>query len=339
MPLTIVDDVRSVYSLVASSQDPVSKGKEILFLTKNRGTFIKNCPGTRSYRCCGYKILHIGTFCTMDCAYCILQAYFHPPLTQLYVNHDDLMDELGNLFTQNSISRVGTGEFTDSLIWEPFTDLPAVLVSEFAEQTKAVLELKTKTVNVKDLQHITHNQKTIISWSLNTNRIVEREERGTASLSERLTAAAACESWGYKLAFHFDPVFIYDGCEDDYQEVIEQMIAAVSPESIVWISIGSFRYMPDLKPIIQERFPESKIVYGEFITGLDNKMRYFKPLRLKLYQKMVCWIKELAPEVLVYFCMEDDEIWKKSIGFKPSDKDGLPRMLDKSAAKHCGLKI
>jgi hypothetical protein len=44
--------------------------------------------------------------------------------------------------------------------------------------------------------------------------------------------------------------------------------------------------MPTLKPIIARRFPASKIVYGEFITGLDNKMRYFKPLRIALYRQM-----------------------------------------------------
>ncbi len=51
--------------------------------------------------------------------------------------------------------------------------------------------------------------------------------------------------------------------------------------SIVWISIGSFRFMPALKPIIENRFPSSRLCYGEFILGLDNKMRYFKPLRIQ----------------------------------------------------------
>ncbi|OQY57486.1 MAG: hypothetical protein B6245_16810, partial [Desulfobacteraceae bacterium 4572_88] len=52
---------------------------------------------------------------------------------------------------------------------------------------------------------------------------------------------------------------------------------------VVWISLGTFRFMPSLKPIIQDRFPDSKIIYGEFIPGLDGKMRYFKPLRIRLY--------------------------------------------------------
>ena len=60
--------------------------------------------------------------------------------------------------------------------------------------------------------------------------------------------------------------------------------------------MATLRFMPALKPIIQQRFPESDIVYGEFITGLDNKMRYFKPLRAHIYRSTTQWIKAHAPE-------------------------------------------
>ena len=273
----------------------------------------------------------------MDCSYCILQAYFHPPVLQYFVNQDDLLKDLESLFLSPEIHRVGTGEFTDSMIWEYWTDTARLLVPEFASQNRAVLELKTKTVAVDSLEHLVHNRKTIAAWSLNTLQVIRSEERGTASLNARLNAAAACESWGYPLAFHFDPMVIYDGCEKDYEDVTRMLFSRIRPESVVWISLGTFRFMPPLKPIIQERFPNSKIVYGEFITGLDNKMRYFKPLRIALYRHVIKCIKDIAPDVLVYFCMEDDEVWQKTMGFLPSEKGGLPNMLDRSAEIHCGL--
>ena len=72
----IVPDAQAVYDDVSAATDPVARGKKVLFLTRNRGAFLKDCPGTRAYTCCGYKILHIGSFCQMDCTYCILQTYF-----------------------------------------------------------------------------------------------------------------------------------------------------------------------------------------------------------------------------------------------------------------------
>ena len=85
--------------------------------------------------------------------------------------------------------------------------------------------------------------------------------------------------------------------------------------------------MPALKQVIQERFPTSGIVYHEFVPGLDGKTRYFKPLRMNLYKKIVQWIKEAAPDVCLYFCMESDEIWQ-GCGFAPGESQSLPEDLD-----------
>lgn len=337
-PAEIVDGPRAVYDAVSESEDPVRMGKQVLFLTENKGGFFRKCPGTSHYICCGYMILHIGTFCHMDCSYCILQSYFHPPVMQFFVNHEKLLSELGPVFAENRIYRFGTGEFTDSLIWESLNGgLTKSLVAKFSEQSSCVLELKTKTVAVGALKGLSHNRKIIVAWSLNTEKNIRSQERGTAMLEKRLDAAARCESWGYPLAFHFDPLILYDGCEKDYIGVLDLLFSKVSPANIAWISIGAFRYMPDLKPIVEKRFSNSKIVYHEFIRGLDGKCRYFKPLRIGLYRKMAARIREMAPETAVYFCMEDDEVWQKTLGFVPDERGGLPRMLDESAAGVCGL--
>ena len=332
-----VRDADTVYRAINAASDPVAAGKQTLFITRNRGRFVRQCPGTRQYTCCGYKILHVGTFCSMDCSYCILQTYFHPPVLQLFANHDVMWQELDQLFQTKAISRIGTGEFTDSLIWEQWTDLSAQLIPRFAHQQRAVLELKSKSVAIDALEHLDHQRKTIAAWSLNTPRIIASEERGTASLEARLKAAARCQKWGYPVAFHFDPMVIYPGCEAEYREVVQRLFDVIAADNIVWISLGTFRHMPALKPLIQKRFDTSKIIYGEFITGLDGKMRYFKPLRIELYRRMADWIRQRAPQVMVYLCMEDEQVWKRSLGFAPSERGGLSMMLDRCAVEKCSL--
>jgi spore photoproduct lyase len=326
-----------VYDRILKTDDPVGAAKKMLFITRNQGAVGRPCPGTRHYTCCDYTILHTATFCTMDCAYCILQAYFHPPLLQYFAGLDRLKVQLEKVFAQRSIFRIGTGEYTDSLIWEPFSPSPGFLVQAFARQSNSLLELKTKTVNVSSLLDLDHNGKTVLAWSVNTPDIIRSEERGTASLTSRLKAARRCESHGFKLAFHFDPLVLYDGCEPAYEQVIHDIFSHVRADSIVWISLGSFRFMPSLKPVIENRFPASTICYGEFILGLDNKMRYFKPLRIRLYRKLADLIRQYAPDLLVYFCMEDAEVWEKSLGFFPEKKGALGHLLDQAAVSHCRL--
>ena len=332
-----IEDSRIVYDFINDGDDPVSKAKKTLYITQNKGAVVKACPGTSFYTCCDYTILHTGTFCTMDCSYCILQAYFHPPVLQYFAGLEMLAHNLEEIFSQHKIFRIGTGEYTDSLIWEKISPQPKFLVETFAKQNNCLLELKTKTVNIDSLLSLDHNGKTVIAWSLNTPDIISSEEKGTASLRARLEAARIVESKGYRLAFHFDPMVIYPECEFHYKKVIKLIFEYVRPESIVWISIGTFRFMPKLKQIIEKRFKNSTICYGEFILGLDNKMRYFKPLRIQLYKEIISRIKEYAPNLLVYFCMEDEEVWGKSMGFFPKREGELGNLLDKNAVKHCNL--
>ncbi|OGR38779.1 MAG: DNA photolyase [Desulfobacula sp. RIFOXYB2_FULL_45_6] len=332
-----VDDAKTVYDFINNADDSISIAKKTLYITQNKGAVIRTCPGTCHYTCCDYTILHTGTFCTMDCSYCILQAYFHPPVLQYFTGLKSLELELKKTFDRNKIFRIGTGEYTDSLIWEKVSLIPKFLVETFSKQKNSVLELKTKTVNIESLLCLDHNNKTIIAWSLNTPDIIRTQEKGSTSLTARLEAAKIAESKGYRLAFHFDPIVIYPGCEHHYKDVIQKIFEYVRSETIAWISLGTFRFMPGLKSVIEKRFPASTLCYGEFILGLDNKMRYFKPLRINIYKEMISCIKAYAPDVFVYFCMEDEEVWEKCLGFFPGKEGELGHLLDQSAAIHCNL--
>ena len=115
----------------------------------------------------------------------------------------------------------------------------------------------------------------------------------------------------------------FPGWEEAYQKVIKSIFEAVDSRRVAWISIGSLRYPPNLKSIIQQRFPKSKIIYEEMISGNDGKMRYFRPIRLEMYQKIVGWIQEKDPELFVYFCMESPDIWETVMGKAPENNADL----------------
>jgi spore photoproduct lyase len=338
IPPIIVDGAEEVFASIRACADPIAAAKKRLYLTENRGGFIRKCPGTRNYTCCDYMILHVGTFCIMDCAYCILQSYFHPPVLQYFVNHQQMFEELDTFLAERHHRRIGTGEYTDSMIWELWSDLSAHLIPVFAGQSHAVLELKTKTTHIQKLKGLPHNRRTIVSWSMNTPAIIRRNERGTASLDARLEAAAKCQKWGYPLGFHFDPIVDYSGALHDYQMVVDRIFDRIHPENIVWISLGTLRFMPDLKAVVQSRFPESKMIYGEFISGLDGKERYLKQIRTDIYSGLVEAIRKRSREVTVYFCMESEEVWRKVFGFTSDQMGGLSHMLDESAVNKCHLR-
>ena len=87
--------------------------------------------------------------------------------------------------------------------------------------------------------------------------------------------------------------------------------------------------MPGLKQIIRKRHKQTCVLDGEFIMGLDGKMRYFKPIRIDLYGFLRENLEKWHPELGLYLCMESDEVWQKSLGWSPCNSSGLSNYLDK----------
>jgi len=301
-----------------------------LVLAFQKSDFLRWCPGTQNYICCGYRILNLVNNCEINCSYCILQGYLNSPFIIVYVNIEDMFGELDRKLDSQPGQkfRIGTGELADSLSTDHLTEYSAELVSFFAEKKNAIIELKTKATLIDNFLHIDHKGRTVVAWSMNAAPIAVTEESQAPTLEERLSAAAACQQAGFKLAFHFDPMIYYDGWEQDYRKVVHSIFEKIDPQNVIWISLGALRYPPHLDQIIRHNHPDSKIVYGELFPGKDGKLRYFKPIRIRMFSNMYRWIREIAPEVFVYLCMESSEVWQKSFGWTPGNSAGLKRLMD-----------
>ncbi len=329
LPLHIIKD-NEVPEISGQYPDNLSRGKHHLFLRKNRGNFFKPCPATREYRCCDYQVLNIGMGCPIDCVYCILQAYLNNPWTSFFVNIEDMFAELdSSLSGDGDFFRIGTGEFTDSLALDSLTGLSRYIVPYMKDKKRAVLELKTKSAVIDNLKGLPHGGRTIVAWSLNSPAVMSGEEIRAATFDQRLEAAVRCADWGYKLAFHFDPIIYQASWREGYLETIQTLFERVPADKIAWISLGALRYLPSLKEIATHRFPKSDFFYEEFVDGLDGKSRYFRSLRVEMYKVIVDELtKHVSAKTCMYFCMENDTIWREVFGFTPQERGGLPAMLD-----------
>lgn len=301
------------------------KGKCYLWITIQKGEMVKKCPATEyPYLCCQYRVINQITQCPMNCTYCILQGYLSLPVISLYVNLKDVFQSINVLLQSqpDRFFRFGTGELGDSLALDELTELSSDYIQFFKDKKNCIIEFKTKT------NFITHLLKfplrnAMVSWSLNPQNIIDEEETGTAGLEERLLAAKECQEAGFMLGFHFDPVLYFDGWEKLYYGVIQRMFEVVDGSRIGWISIGSLRYPPKVKAIIEERFPATKIIYEEMIRGLDGKERYTRPIRIELYKKIVGWLREKYSDLFIYFCMESPDVWDRVMGFHPKSNNEL----------------
>jgi len=325
-----VCNIDGVLRDLPTARDSHAPGKRILILARNRGAFLKECPGAGAEVCCGYHVLNFAFNCHFECTYCVLQAYLNNPALVLCTNVEDMTAEVRARLAAapGRLHRIGTGEMADSLGLDDIAGYSRRLVPVFAALPNGILELKTKSDCIADLEGLDHRGRTVVSWSINTPAIIASDELRTPSLRERLAAARQCQAWGYRIGFHFDPLIYYDAWERDYEETVREVFASVDPGAIVWVSLGALRYTPGLRDILKSRFPRSRIAYGEFVPGHHGKERYFRPIREEMYSKMLGWIRACAPGVFVYLCMESRLVWENSLRHAPLDTADLSRQMD-----------
>jgi spore photoproduct lyase len=286
-----------------------SKRTETLYISHEKFDFIKSCPCTSGAAGCGYNLVNLGFGCVYECAYCFLQEYQNLHAVVLPANPRDFLAKIDGVKLNKGPFkniRIGSGEFTDSLVFDYVTNYSKEIIEFFRCRPHIDFEFKTKSVNTANILDCDPCKNIVIGWSVNTPEIIKNAEYLTPPLDARLNAAAKVSSAGFGVAFHFDPVIIYDGWKRDYEEVIKRIRGAVPPENVRWLSVGTLRFNRGLKKIIESRHRKTKILLEEFMLGFDGKMRYGAEQRKEVYGFMVPLLEKYFPQAYVYLCMEQN---------------------------------
>jgi len=278
--------------------------KPIVFIIKEKWDFIKPCPCTKGHVRCGYWIFNLGFGCPYDCSYCFLQQYANFPGLLLPANIDDFFEKFDAFAKKlKKPIRIGTGEFSDSLALDHITEYSTKLIPYF-KRKNVFFEFKTKSSVIGNLLTMNPPKNIIISWSLNPASIIEQEEKGTASLLERLEASRQAQKAGYTIGFHFDPIIHSSGWQPLYEQLVNTLYEYCKPP-FAWISLGTLRCNRALKTKAELRLRQTNIFYGELLLAEDKKLRYPLFLRQDIYKKMHSWIREHDQKTPLYLCMED----------------------------------
>ena len=325
--VSIVDD--SFFKKGSLSAETVNKSKKTLYLKPFKGSFFKRCPGARpKLLCCNYYVLNLGQHCEMDCSYCYLQSFINFPAVVIYTNIDQAIEELEELRSQykDQYLRIGTGEQTDSLSLDDISQYSVKLLSFFNTCPNWLLEFKTKSHNVKNFEDLPHRGNVVVSWSVNPEEIVSKEEHGTSSLKKRLETARRVKDKGFRVSFHIDPVIYHPHWRKNYGELAEQITSLFKPEEITHVSLGALRFSSSQKALMRERFGmASYVCRGEFFKGADGKLRYDNGMRQELFEFLWDQFKRRDPLWNTFLCMETPENWLHTAKHFPRKDEQLKK--------------
>lgn len=276
---------------------------------------IRLCPAAspKTMICCNLKTINVVDNCSLGCSYCVLQNHYGEATIKVPTNLKDILGEMH--VPPDKRMRVGTGEYSDSLLWGNRNNILADLMDFTRNHPNIILELKTKSPNIKWLLENELPPNLCVSWSMNPQLIIDHEERGTASLEQRLESARKLADKGVKVGFHFHPMMYFEGWEEQYQSLIKQTTSMFQPSEVLWVSFGVVTLMKGFANQFRKTYQHSKLLQMPMEETPEGKLTYPYDIRKALYQNAVSSISEWQGKVFNYLCMEHQQIWDETMPY------------------------
>ena len=313
-PKALVQEINKIEDVFARVKKPyLQKNEELnLFLGKKKGQLVKDAPD--AYGLAGephYYFIHAYN-CIYECNYCYLQGYFDSPDLVLFLNHDEICEEIETIANDNykkgQTSWFHAGEFSDSLALSHLTGELPIYHDLFSRIPHAKLELRTKSSNIKEVAKLPPKDNIIITFSLSPADKIKSNDLKTPSLKARLQAIKKLADLGHPIGIHFDPVVYDDEFSEKYKGLIKEMLEVLPESSLEYISVGVVRFTKDVYNQVQRNYPQSELLSSELVKSFDGKIRYNRPMRLWILSTIKNLLLEAKiTEDKIYLCMEDEE--------------------------------
>ena len=241
--------------------------------------------------------------CIFDCAYCFLKGAFKNDIPVYFVNYEEIKKEIQDLMvhqkrnikngdTYANALRLYSGDYSDIVwmnTWSGFLDTFVPFVENLAG---VMMEVRTKSAQIQailDLWFIP--QHTEFAFSLNPQELIEKYEKGTASLSQRIEAINTLLDKWYQVGLRFLPLLPVDKYQEIYTHFVQEIKKQIDMSKIrstfasgLLFTKGDYKRMlkkhPDLDILyrLQEEddgfvreSKEMRAFFYDIFADLDNK--------------------------------------------------------------------
>lgn len=293
-----------------------------LFIGEKKGQLVKPAPA--AYGLSGephYYYVHAYN-CIYECNYCYLQGYFQSPDIVIFINHEEIAAEITKITLAHKAKDphqtvwFHAGEYSDSLALSHLSGELPHYFELFRNLPGTALELRTKSVNIKEIVKLPPADNIIISFSLAPEHRVKLNDLKTPGLKARLKAISELDELGHPIGVHFDPIIYDDKVVESYESLVSELTMAIDPQKLRYVSIGVVRFTKNVYHQVAKNYPDSDFLADDLVKSFDNKVRYNRPMRLWLLGK----VKEIliqagVREEVIYECMEEEENFESTSDF------------------------
>ncbi|MGF6905651.1 SPL family radical SAM protein [Fusobacterium sp. PH5-44] len=215
--------------------------------------------------------------CIFDCEYCYLQGVYSSGNIVVFVNIEDIFQELDEKLKKQSIYLCISYD-TDLL----GIDFVTNYISKWYEYAKChpniKIELRTKSSNVNFFIEKKPNKNFILAWTLSPDNFVKKYEKKTALLENRLKSIAKMQELEYTVRICFDPIIYIENFFYEYTQLVKETFSVIDSNKLLDVSIGTFRISKEYLKRMRQNRPDSALIHYAY-ECIDGVYSYEKSLQ------------------------------------------------------------
>ncbi len=288
----------------------LQKQSPALILARKHANYV--LPAPSAYNIGGkynYYFSHMLN-CLYDCRYCFLQGMFQSANYVLFINYEDFAAALQIKFVEHQLedSYYFSGYDCDSLAFEPVSQFVTSILKIFKGQAKAILELRTKSTQIRSLLDIEPMDNVIVAFSFTPDEIASRWEDKAPSVAKRIAAITKLAKLGWKIGLRFDPLIYHPDFQQQYENLFKTVFSNLSEKSIHSVSLGLFRLPEKFHKKMTKLFPDEAL----FVAGLSkrsselnaNMISYKESIEANLFNGCEKILLDYIPASKFFSCQE-----------------------------------
>ena len=244
----------------------LQKHHPALILAKKHNNYIQPSP----YGIGGENNFYFSHMlnCIYDCSYCFLQAFYASAHYVIFVNFEDFFTSIGRKISSMKEKECYffSGYDCDSLAYDPITRFTDQALRFFSSHPRAFLELRTKSVQIKELSKHKPFPNCIVAFSLAPDQVAAMYEKGIPSPMRRISAMAKLAKQGWQVGVRLDPLIWHTAWRENYRSLVDKLAGSVAVESMHSITLGTLRFPKGLATNMRRQHPGADFLARKMIT-------------------------------------------------------------------------
>jgi spore photoproduct lyase len=209
---------------------------------------------------------HLAQGCPAHCHYCYLAGSLSgPPVIRVYANLPQILENLKNYITPETITSFEASCYTDPLSLEHLTGGLRKTIQFFSGLEGAHLRFVTKFTAVEPLLDILHNGRTRARLSINVPEVARRLEGGVPNIAQRIRALQKLAlsptegGGGYPVGVVLAPIMPIEGWEQQYSSLLDELTTALHQAPDVTFELITHRFTEGSRNLLQEWYPNTTL--------------------------------------------------------------------------------